>query len=201
MLFCAAAEPVRDPAAEEWTLVRRVGQIDVYLRPVSGADIPAVRGRMHFPASPGEVFRVISDYDRFAGFIPLVGESRVLEQDTRATWVYQRLDLPLPIADRHYVIRVENRRYGSGTGVIDVNWQLDRTRSLSLPSKGALLPDAFSGSWHLQPADAGAGCDAVYTVHVEPGGLLPDWLFVRVAERYVVQVMDAVHSRVVQTGR
>lgn len=200
-MYTCVASHAGDPAAGEWTHVRRDGDVNVYLQPAAGPDIPAVRGHTLFPAPVSTVFRVISDYDHFAGFIPLVSESRVLERDARTTWVYQRLDLPLPVADRHYIIRVDDELPVPGREVMDVGWQLDRIRSESLPANTALLPDAFSGSWHLKAVNGGSGCDALYTVHVDPGGVLPHWLFVRVTERYVVQVMDAVRRRIAAERR
>jgi len=196
LMSSCAAGPVGDAAAGEWSLVRRDRDVEIYRQPVEDSDIPAVRGYTLFHAPVSEVFRVISDYDHFAGFIPLVSESRVLESDARSSRVYQRLGLPLLIADRHYIIRVENDLHAPAQGVIDVGWQLDKIRSLSLSSKGAVVPDAFSGSWHLEAVPGKADCDAIYTVHVEPGGALPNWLFVRVTERYVIQVMDAVRKRI-----
>jgi len=194
---CGAA-PAGDTAAGAWSLVRRDGDVEIYQRPLAGSDIPEVRGHTRFPASVSEVFGVVSDYDHFAGFIPLVSESRVLETDARSSRVYQRLDLPLPIADRHYIIRVENDLQAQGA--IDIDWQLDKSRSASLSTTVALLPDAFSGSWHIEARPGVAGCDAIYTIYVQPGGLLPNWLFVRVIERYVVQVMNAVRKRVTVDG-
>ena len=188
-------------AAPQWSLVRRAGDIEIDRRAVSGADLPALRGSAHFPAPVSEVLRAISDYDHFTGFIPNVSESRVLDQADAATWVYQRLAFPAPIADRHYIIKVVNDRHAASPGVIDVSWQLDRARSMALANTDALLPDAFSGSWHLEAPAGRSGCDAVYTIHVDPAGVLPNWLFVRVAERYVVEVMNAVHNRVAVTDR
>lgn len=178
-----------------------VGDVEIYRRPVSGSDIPAVRGRTHFRASVGDVYRVISDYDHFTGFIPYVSESRVLEQDDRATRVYQRLGFPMPVADRHYIIKVVNELHAPATQVIDVSWQLDKRRSMTLSTQDALLPAAFSGSWHLEAPAGQAGCDAVYTIHVDPAGALPNWLFVRVAERYVAGVMQAVRKQLTGNNR
>jgi ribosome-associated toxin RatA of RatAB toxin-antitoxin module len=192
----AFAGPAGDAAGGDWTLVRQVDAVELYRRPVKGSDMPALQARTRFRAPVGDVFRVISDYDHFAGFIPLVSESRVVEKEARATWVYQRLGLPLLFADRHYIIKVVNDRQAPPTGDIDVVWQVDKSRSLSLPANGALLPEAFSGSWHLEPLAGQAGCNAVYSLHVETGGTVPGWLFVRVAERYLIQVMDAVRNRV-----
>jgi len=191
-----ATAPVAAAAAGEWTRVREVDGVEVYRQPVEGSDIPAVRGRTQFRSPVGDVFRVISDYDHFPEFIPSVSDSRVVERDDRATWVYQRLGFPLPVADRHYIIKVVNDLHVAGAGVVDVGWQLDEVRSASLSSSDALLPAAFSGSWHLEALADHAGCEALYTIHVDPAGALPGWLFVRLTERYVVRVMNAVRKRI-----
>jgi ribosome-associated toxin RatA of RatAB toxin-antitoxin module len=201
LMSTAVAGPAGDAAAADWTLVRRVEDVELYRSPVTDSDMPALRGHTRFPATAGDVFRVISDYDHFAGFIPLVSESRIVERDARTTWVYQRLGLPLPVTDRHYIIKVVNDLHAVPAGAIDVDWQLDPVRSKSLSSKDALLPDALSGSWHLEPLAGQTGCDAVYTIHVEPGGTVPDWLFVRVTEHYVIEVMDAVRKRIAVNSR
>jgi len=195
LVSSGVAAPVAGAAAGEWVRARQVDGVEVYRQTVEGSDIPAVLGRTRFRAPVSDVFRVISDYDHFAGFIPSVSESRVVERDERATWVYQRLGFPLPVTDRHYIIKVVNDLHAAGAGVIDVGWQLDKVRSASLSSTDALLPAAFSGSWHLEALADHAGCDAVYTIHVDPAGALPDWLFVRLTERYVVRVIDAVRKR------
>ncbi len=189
------------PATDGWTLVRRVDDVDLYRRPTQNSGIPALLGHTRLQAPIGSVFRVISDYDHFAEFIPLVSESRVLERTARTTRVYQRLGLPLLLVDRHYVIKIEDDRRDAASTSIAVNWQLDKSRSRSLPSTDALLPAAFSGSWQLAALPDQGGCDAIYTIHVEPGGAVPDWLFARVSERYVVQVIDAVRKRLAEAGR
>ena len=184
-----------EPATEGWTLIRRVGDVDLYRRPVQNSVLPALLGHVRFQAPISNVFRVISDYDHFNEFIPLVSESRVLERTARTSWVYQRLGLPLLVTDRHYIIRVVDDQNDLATGAIAVSWQLDDSRSHLLPSTHALLPAAFSGSWHLAALPGQVVCDTVYSVHVDPGGAVPDWLFARVSERYVVQVINAVRKR------
>ncbi|MGD2055244.1 MAG: SRPBCC family protein [Gammaproteobacteria bacterium] len=185
----------------DWQLVRRVGEVELYRRSVKDSEFPALRGHARFAAPIDAVFRVVSDYDHFAGFIPLVSESRVVRRNGRVTWVYQRLALPLWFADRHYVIRVVDDLHAPATGVIDIDWQLDEKRSLSLPDNDALLPEAFSGSWHLETTAGQAGCDAVYTLHVDPGGTVPAWLFVHLTGNYVIQVMNAVRNRIALDSR
>jgi ribosome-associated toxin RatA of RatAB toxin-antitoxin module len=183
-------------AEDEWSFVRQDQGVEISRRPFDGSSIPALRGHTRFHASIGDVYRVISDYDHFSDFIPMVSESRVLKRDARAIWVYQRLGMPSPITDRHYVIKVTDDLHAAPTGIIDVTWRMDSALSMSLASNGAIVPHAFSGSWHLQELALRGECDALYTIHVDPAGVLPDWLFIRMSERYVVQVMNAVRKRI-----
>jgi hypothetical protein len=79
-IYAVGATPAGEAAAGEWTFVRRVDAVELYRRPVKGSDMPALQARTRFRAPVDDVFRVISDYDHFAGFIPLVSENRVVER-------------------------------------------------------------------------------------------------------------------------
>lgn len=192
----AAAAPADAGTATGWTTVRRTDGVEISRTQSDDAPSPAIRGRVHIDAPAGDVHRLISDYDHFAGFIPLVAESRVLERQAETTSVYQRLQLPFPFADRHYVIRVSDAAHGA---ILEVRWQLDRAQSASLPAN-ARTPNAFGGSWLLRDLPDGGGCDARYTIQVDPGGGVPRWLFLRLIERYVAQVMQIVRDRAEAAG-
>lgn len=183
-------------ADDAWRFVRQDQNVELYRRPFKDSKIPELRGHTHFHASISDVYRVISDYDHFSDFIPMVSESRILKRDARAIWVYQRLGMPSPITDRHYVIKVVDDLHAAPTGIINVTWWMDSARSMSLASNDAIIPDAFSGSWHLRDLALQGDCDAIYTIHVDPAGVLPGWLFVSMSERYVIQVMNAVRKRI-----
>jgi ribosome-associated toxin RatA of RatAB toxin-antitoxin module len=171
--------------AEGWDPLRQVG------------NIPALLARTPMAAPAARVYRVISDYDHFADFVPAVSASRVVARSGANTRVYQRLDLPMLVADRHYVIRVRDA-LDAAQRVIRVTWQLDESRSRALPPGDALLPETFTGYWRLTDTPDGSGCDAVYSIHVDPGGRLPAWLYSRAAERYVTDVVEAVRQRATQ---
>jgi ribosome-associated toxin RatA of RatAB toxin-antitoxin module len=183
------------PEADGWGYLRRIDNIELYRKPVAGSRFPALlaRTRMAVPAANG--FRVISDYDHFADFVPAVSASRVLAQAGANTWVYQRLGLPMLVADRHYVIQVTDALEDARNGLVRVSWQLDGNRTRALSPADAVLPDMFTGSWRLTDSPDGSGCEAIYTIHVEPGGRLPAWLYSRAAERYVTDVVEAVRER------
>ena len=169
-------------------------QVEIQRRPAAHSDIPEVRGLVRFSVPPVTVYRLITDYARFPEFVPSVIESRVLERDGATSRVYQRLDLPAPVRDRHYVIEVVDE-VGTEESVIDVRWQLDHPQSDALLSDGALLPDAFTGSWRLEAHAGKQSCDAVYTIHADPAGALPAWLVTRMTESYVMKVVKAVRDR------
>jgi ribosome-associated toxin RatA of RatAB toxin-antitoxin module len=183
------------PEADGWELLRRVDGIELYRKPVAGSHFPALLARTRMTVPATNVYRVISDYDHFTGFVPAVTASRVLERSGANTRVYQRLGLPLLFADRHYVIRITDS-LDAANGLVRVNWQLDAERSRALSAAAALLPETFTGSWRLTDTPGGPGCTAVYAIHVEPGGRLPAWLFSRAAERYVTDVVEAVREQV-----
>jgi ribosome-associated toxin RatA of RatAB toxin-antitoxin module len=182
------------PEVDGWGYLRRIDHIELYRKPVTGSRFPAVlaRTQMEVPAANG--FRVISDYDHFADFVPAVSASRVLAQAGANTWVYQRLGLPMLVADRHYVIQVTDA-FDEANGLVRVNWQLDDNRSRALSPTDAVLPDMFTGFWRLTDTPDGSGCEAIYAIHVDPGGRLPAWLYSRAAERYVANVVEAVRVR------
>jgi hypothetical protein len=197
LLLCGFYQPLfasGDAARHGWRSVQRADDVEIQRRTLTDSGIPEVRGLVRFAVPPVTVYQLVSDYNSFPEFIPSVAESRVLARDGTATRVYQRLDLPAPVKDRHYVIDVTDE-VSTNESVIDVRWQLAHRESESLPSNGALLPGAFAGSWHLAARAGQDGCDAVYTIHVDPAGALPDWLVTRMTESYVIKVVKAVRDR------
>ena len=200
LLFLSGMLPVtagalQGLAPEDWTFSRRLGDVDIYRQPINGSRFPAVRAHARINASAKALYAVISDYEHFRDFIPSVLDSRVLARQMSTLSVYQRLGFPLMVADRHYVIQVTENLVQAGEGLLRVTWQLDRQQSLSLTSGSAVVPDAFSGSWRLAELEEGRASDAVYSIHVEPGGMLPAWLFSSASERYVFQIIQAVRRK------
>ena len=177
---------------EDWTFSRRVGDVDLYLRPVEGSAFRALRAHARIAAPLRAIYAVISDYDHFRDFIPAVLDSHTLKRQGSTTWVYQRLGFPLMVADRHYVIKVIDTLEQAEAGTIKVEWHLDGAKSRSLRFDSAVLPDTVSGNWQLTALDEDRLTDATYSIHVEPGGMLPAWLYSDVSENYVFKVIEAV---------
>ena len=175
-------------APGDWRFERQARDVELWQRAVPASAYPQLQARGRLPAAPVRVYRTISDYDRFAEFIPQVEYSHILRRQGRETWVYQRLGLPGPLADRHYVLRIEDLPGHT------IRWRLAEDEPLPAAAGRVLRPAAFTGSWELVAAGNGS-TEARYTVHVDPGGQLPRWLALPAMERYVIDVMAAVRAR------
>ena len=110
---------------------------------------------------------------------------------------YQRLSFGLPfVGDRHYVIRVAERRYRGTDGRLSYAfiWRLED----GLPH--GVDPDAVrvsvnSGYWDLRPAkDSDSSTDVRYCVFTDPAGALPKWLVGMANTEAIPKLFAAVAS-------
>ena len=154
--------------------------VTVETRAIPGRDVKQVTAHGVVDAPPHVVRAVIADIGRYSAFIPYVKDSRILSRDAEgAVLNYQRLSFGLPfVGDRHYVIRVAERRYRGTDGRLSYAfiWRLED----GLPD--GVDPDAVrvsvnSGYWDLRPAkDSDGSTDVRYCVFTDPAGALPKWL-------------------------
>ncbi len=196
----AVANPVQ-PISQGWQLVKEADGIRIFHRSVYGSAYPQAMARTVFGAPPQRVHAVISDYDRFADFIPYVLESETLGRREGIRWVYQRIRFPGPISDRQYIIRVEDLLGQARQGYYRVQWRLATNGKYPIPDRSGVVPTIMSGFWDLRPAAEGTDTDATYVVHLEPGGMLPAWLMAFAADSYLSRVMAAVRDRVAPVPR
>jgi hypothetical protein len=153
--------------------------VAVETRAIPGRDVKEVTARGTIGAAPHVVRAVIADLERYPAFMPYVKESRVLGRDAGgAALNYQRLSFGIPfVDDRHYVIRVSERRHRDGAGSsYAFVWSLvgalpDGVRA------GAVRVSVNNGYWALRPvAGSPAATDVRYCVFTDPAGALPKWI-------------------------
>lgn len=96
-----------------------------------------------------------------------------------AKTLYQRLDLPWPVADRHWVIRLGNNAGLAAAGVWERYWSVDeaalagaRARTDTDAFDAAVAVTVNLGDWLL--VRAGSQTLAIYQAKVSLGGLVPD---------------------------
>ena len=145
-----------------------------------------------FRAAPERLFRLANDYEAFEEFVPDVLDSRVLARDGMVQWVYHRLHVPGPGADRVYVIR--STRTAQGPRHWRVEWTLSERAFAAADLAAGVVPGALSGAWDITRTAQG-GSSARYVLQIDPGGLVPDWLAQRLVDRYAERVMAAFRQR------
>jgi hypothetical protein len=193
----AGMETAAGPPA--WRMIADTAQGRLFHRSVVGSSIPEAMIAARLDAPPGRVHALVTDYDHFAEFIPNVAESRVLRQAGDIQWVYHHLHFGGPVADRVYVIESRDAASHPPENHYRVEWTLSDRRFPVSDAGAGVRPRSFSGFWELRPLEGGAATEAVYGVHSDPGGLIPDWLVVKMTDRYIQQVIAAVRQRLAHT--
>jgi hypothetical protein len=188
--------PKEDPILKAgWYPVSERGGLRLYNRAVPGAAVPAALARVRIEVPPARLFSVITNYDRFAEFVPYVARSQVVYREDGLRRVSQHLRFPGPLADRHYVIESRDNYTSFPQERWRVEWRLVPETNRPAPDETGITPAAFTGYWELTPVSGGAATDAIYSLHFDPGGALPAWLVTFAMNRYLPKVIDAVRAR------
>jgi ribosome-associated toxin RatA of RatAB toxin-antitoxin module len=178
-----------------WQPVSERDGLRLYNRAVPGAAVPAALARVRIEVPPARLFTVITDYDRFAEFVPYVTRSRVVHHEAGLRRISQHLRFPGPVADRHYVIESRDSVASSPRERWRVEWRLVPESDSPDSGETGITPSAFTGYWELTPVAGGAATDAIYSLHFDPGGALPSWVVTFAMNRYLPKVIDAVRAR------
>jgi hypothetical protein len=94
--------------------------------------------------------------------------------------LYQRVDLPWPVEDRHWVLRLANNvGLAKSSGVWERTWELDngwmaqaRVRTDAAAFDGAVTMNANRGAWTLVPLSDGETL-GIYQAWIDLGGNIP----------------------------
>ncbi len=198
--LCLAGPPefgVADP--QGWSLVRVVQGFPIYHKDIVDSRFPQIRTGAMILVPPVKVHAVISDYDHFADFVPYVRDSRTVTRTVDKHLVFQRLRFPGPLSDRRYTIRITDQANHASRDSYRVEWRLEPKQDV-VDDLSGLVPKSFSGFWELIPARQGTATNAIYSIHVDPGGFWPAWLITPAVDRYLPQVMQAVIERTAIDG-
>lgn len=158
--------------AAEWTLRKQQDGIDVYTRPVPGSEIQEFKGEGLVDVDTEAIVSLLRDSSRFKEWFPNTSESKLLKRDGDTSFQYSVMETPWPISDRDNVFRSVTKR-DSGTGQVDITVSADPT---AYPIQyGLHRVTKANGSWRLEPKGP-AKTLVTFTMHLEPGGGLPDWM-------------------------
>lgn len=176
------------------------GDVAVTVTAVAGTDVKELKATGSVAAPPHVVRAVVADVDRYASFMPYVSESRTVgHAEAGDVLNYQRLSFGIPfVSDRHYVIRLTERRYLAvdGRAAYQIAWRVDG--SVSLPSGPSAIPvELNNGYWDLKPEGSTGKTTAVeYCVFTDSGGSLPKWIVSQANRDAIPRLFEAVRAAV-----
>ncbi len=168
------------PAAGRWRVSRRA----------AGGRIREGCGLGVIEAPLGAVRNVIDAAADFDQFMPRILESDVEPVSPGVYLNRQVLDMPFPVEDRRYTVRVET---GTVEARVGTGWQ---ARWTYVEGSGNVRESR--GSWTLIPLDSGRTV-VVYRLLTDPGGRLPAWVVDSAAPRALRRVLAAVRDRVLSS--
>jgi carbon monoxide dehydrogenase subunit G len=132
------------------------------------------------------VFAVVTDYDGFERFMPMVSESTKEGEREGKAVVRQSIKLPFPISSRHFVIEVESRDQQTRRG-----WRCLESRWSYVQGSGNIAEGY--GRWEVLEDGSGRALVA-YVGFVDPGGRLPGWAFSWATRQGLPRILQAVQK-------
>ena len=178
--------PDGKPLTKEQRTALDKGEILVHLAIIKDTPVKKATAIALVDESPKQVFAVLTDYNEFPRFMPYCKKVKLQKREKEQSWVRFELDFPWPIGDRHYVLRMTDRREEvAGTQVLVSRWKYE-------PNSGNI--NDSKGSWELLPC--GANRTFVrYTVFTDPGGSVPNWAGNMATEVAVPKVIQGLRAR------
>lgn len=165
------------PPAGKWRVVRK----DAGRRVREGCGVGAIEAPLR------AVRQVIDAAAEFDEFMPRILESDVEPVSPGVYLNRQTLDMPFPVEDRRYTVRVETGAIGTGAGA---GWQ---ARWAYVEDSGNIRESR--GSWTLIPVSTDRTV-VVYRLLTDPGGRLPAWVVDYSAPRALRRILNALRDRV-----
>ncbi len=197
-----------DFTAREWDEVAAGGVTKRRIRGepgVSGGTVDRVIGVALLPLPVEQVWIGILD-DVHASLVEGLTERQLRGTTPGHKRLYQALDLPFPLNDRHWILGIQsNAELYAGTGAWERTWSLDPGGPAALleVEHGVLLsPDDAvwtpenDGGWLLVPVKD-HGTLVVYQARTDIGGFVPDDL----VARYAVARLDEMITQVMELGQ
>jgi len=179
------AEPTTVYSAEDWIAL----QDGAVLREDSSRESAendldgATRARSLIRRPPANVWSVLTDFEHWPEFMPLINATRVERRDGPQLWVEQRYRILLmPMA--HTTI------YELDPGDGRLSWRLDETAAHDIASS--------QGEWELVPVASGRETLVRYDARMSAGRAVPEFVERMLRDRSLEQLLAGLRAEVLR---
>jgi len=182
-----AKGPTGEPLTEAQLRALESGDVLTHLAAEEGATVKRATAVALVDAAPEAVYAVLLDIARFPAYMAYVEKTEVLGEADGVTRVRFHLDLPWPVGNRHYVLRMEKERTReSEREVLVSSWTYE-------PGSGNI--NDTQGYWKVCAYD-GKRSFVRYMVLTDPGGKVPPWMADKATAVAVPRVIKSVREEV-----
>jgi ribosome-associated toxin RatA of RatAB toxin-antitoxin module len=185
----ACRAPVTNPesefTAQDWSALREGGVLRAtHERSETKDDLSASSTAASLvPRPPREVWAVLTDFERWPEFMPLLRETHVEKREAGTLWVAQKFRV-LFYRMRHttvYQLQPDGGR---------LDWRLDTDQPHDIA--------ASEGHWELVSLDGGHSTLVRYEAKMSAGRAVPAFLERMLRERSLSQMLDGLRSEVLR---
>jgi hypothetical protein len=180
--------------AHGWTFIEEAEAVRTYNRESSRSRVREVVAKAIIDGPSWRAFAAVSDYDRYADFMPYVKQSETVRNDGGVRWVFQHLAFFFPISDRSYTIKLTDAASRPKDQFYCVEWSLAEDGAAMRDMPG-IVPSVNDGFWILRPLAGGMKTDVTYFLHSDPGGWLSAGIIDRVNRVALPAVIRALQKR------
>lgn len=172
--------------SQAWEFVKEKDGIYIYTRKEPGSSLKSFKGVTNFYASKENVYNLIGNVKNLDWWDKNVKDIRVLlyEKDKKAQY-YLVYDAPWPVTDRDLCVEAI-----MNTDPVTYVRTIHATPLTGVMPKRSdcIRIENYWQSWTLTPTDKGY-VHAVLEGHVDPGGIVPDWIYNMVITDTPLKVM------------
>lgn len=160
------------------------GKVAVRNEPGEGAKEGKVQAAILIEGPAEEIWKIMNDCEHSPEFVPGLKSCRVLRQEGRDEIIEHRMKFSWLFPEVTYVFRA----------------QYEKNRQVSFQRIGGDLKE-FEGSWTLHHIDGGRKTIVVYSLYLDPGFLIPQWIVRLLLRGDLPDVLFSLRDRTLATLR
>lgn len=155
----------------DWTLREDSRSIRVYTRSVEHSAFDAFRAETQLDASMDQLLAVMSRPGSCLRWVHTCSEARAVgEGDFHERYAYSINQMPWPVKDRDYVVRIRTEGDRHRATIT-----METVENVHPGQDGRVRITHSHSVYHITPLEGGRTALAWYQ-HTEPGGAIPGWL-------------------------